>query len=156
MNPVKFTAQQIPTEDKGLTAILPVSILIALLLTAPAARSQQDDLFKKDAYRQTMCERWELDSGSRRKTFIITPYKPIYITAGRWSGSPNTQPKSGNPAYSLPFPVAYNNYEAKFQLSLKIKVLQAMFWGHGDLWIGYTQKAHWQIYNEKLSRPSAN
>ncbi len=53
----------------------------------------------------------------------------------------------------MTFKVDYNNYEAKFQLSLKTKTLQNIFWGHGDLWIGYTQKAHWQLYNVKLSRP---
>ena len=115
--------------------------------------AQTDDIFRKEAYRQPVVERWELDSASRKKTFIITPYKPIYVTAGRWSSSPNIQPISGNPAYSAITPVAYNNYEAKFQLSLKTKAIQRIFWGHGDLWIAYTQKAHWQIYNVKLSRP---
>jgi len=133
--------------------LLSAVILPCCLLTVQLSSAQQDDIFKKESYRQSMSQRWELDDSSRRKTFIITPYKPIYITAGRWSSNPNTRPTSGNPAYSLPFPVAYNNYEAKFQLSLKIKALQKIFWGHGDLWVAYTQRAHWQLYNAKLSRP---
>jgi phospholipase A1 len=115
--------------------------------------AQTDNIFRRDAYQQTLSQRWELDSVNRKGTFLITPYKPIYVTAGRWSSNPNTQPTSENPLYSSTTAVDYNNYEAKFQLSLKTKVLQRIFWGYGDLWVGYTQKAHWQIYNEKLSRP---
>ena len=128
-------------------------VTIYFFLFCCNAFSQADDIFRKETYRQTMSQRWELDSIYRRKTFVITPYKPIYVTAGRWSSKPNRQPMSGNPAYSLPSPVDYNNYEAKFQLSLKTKIFQRMFWGHGDLWVAYTQQAHWQVYNEKLSRP---
>jgi phospholipase A1 len=118
-----------------------------------ASKAQSNSLFRKDAERETMTQRWELDSSSRKGTFIVTPYKPVYVTAGRWSNSPNVQPYSENPAYSLPFKVGYNNYEAKFQLSLKTKVLQNIFKSGGDLWVGYTQKAHWQVYNAELSRP---
>ncbi len=100
-----------------------------------------------------MAERWELESKYRKGHFKITPYKPIYVTAGRQSNNPNTRPTSENPAYTLPFRVNYNNYEAKFQLSLKTKVASGLFFGHGDLWIAYTQKAHWQVYNSELSRP---
>jgi phospholipase A1/A2 len=75
------------------------------------------------------------------------------IRAGRWSNHPNVKPTSENPAYTLPFKVNYNHYEAKFQFSLKTKVLQGMFNHHADLWVAYTQKAHWQIYNAELSRP---
>lgn len=101
---------------------------------------------------KSISERWELDDSTRRGTFLITSYKPFYVTAGRWSSSPNKQPYSENPAYSVPKPINYNKYEARFQLSFKTKVLQRMFWGKGDLWVAYTQKAHWQIYNTKLSR----
>ncbi len=128
-------------------------ITILYCFFAVALKAQSNSLFKKDAVRETMSQRWELDSSSRRGTFIVTPYKPVYVTAGRWSNSPNVQPYSENPAYSLPFRVAYNNYEAKFQLSLKTKVFQNIFKTGGDLWVGYTQKAHWQVYNAKLSRP---
>ena len=103
-------------------------------------------------YIKSLSERWELDADTRRGTFLLTSYKPFYVTAGRWSSHPNTQPTSQNPNYSVPDPIAYNNYEAKFQLSFKTKVLQTLFWGYGDLWVAYTQRAHWQIYNTNLSR----
>ncbi len=108
---------------------------------------------EQQVYVKTISERWELDSATRRGTFLLTSYKPIYVTAGRWSSNPNQQPTSENPNYSQPFPIEYNNYEAKFQLSFKTKVLQTIFWGYGDLWVAYTQKAHWQIYNTEISRP---
>lgn len=131
------------------TSILPVLCLFNPIGTT----AQTNSLFSRFAGTQTMTERWELDSATRRGTFLITPYRPVYITAGRRSSNPNEKPTSENPLYTLPFRVPYNNYEAKFQLSFKAKVLQGLFAGHGDLWIAYTQKAHWQLYNEKLSRP---
>ncbi len=106
----------------------------------------------QSAHIKSISERWELDDSTRRGTFLLTSYKPFYVTAGRWSSSPNKQPYSENPAYSVPSPINYNKYEARFQLSFKTKVLQRIFWGKGDLWVAYTQKAHWQIYNSKLSR----
>jgi phospholipase A1 len=123
------------------------------LCTACLLQAQPNNLFSKYAQRQTMAERWELDDSTRKGTFLVTPYKPVYVTAGRWSNKPNQQPHSENPAYSLPFPVEYNHYEAKFQLSLKTKIAQQLFCKKADLWVGYTQKAHWQLYNVKLSRP---
>jgi phospholipase A1 len=59
------------------------------------------------------------------------------------------RPKSGNldPDYIA---LHYNNIEAKFQ-ALRLKSVARCFWGHGDLWLAYTQKSHWQIYNNNLS-----
>ncbi len=102
---------------------------------------------------KTMSQRWELDEADKLGTFRLTSYKPFYITAGRRSNNPNTLPQSENPDYSATEPKPYNNYEARFQLSFKTKVLESFLFGHGDLWLGYSQVAHWQIYNTELSRP---
>lgn len=101
---------------------------------------------------KTLSQRWEIDKEDRKGTFRLTSYKPFYVTAGRRSNNPNKLPQSENPDYSTTAPINYNNYEARFQLSFKTKVLESFLFGHGDLWIGYTQVAHWQIYNTEISR----
>lgn len=126
---------------------------VFLCFSITESPAQEAPIFDKKPYAHSLSERWELDSATRKGTFLITPYKPVYITAGRWSDNPNEQPTSENPAYSLPFRVDYGNYEAKYQLSFKVKILQELFGRHGDLWIAYTQRSHWQIYNTNFSRP---
>lgn len=117
-------------------------------------RAQADPLFTKNSTFGSLSDRWELDSATRKGTFRVTPYKPLYVTAGRWSSDPNEKPVSENPAYNYPFnDIKLGRYEARFQLSLKVKVLQGVLGKHGDLWVGYTQKSHWQVYNTTYSRP---
>jgi phospholipase A1/A2 len=117
------------------------------------AQGHKEPLFTDTLYKHSLSQRWELEPATKKGTFRITPYKPVYITAGRWSDRPNEQPVSENPDYSLSFPIDLGNYEAKYQLSFKVKLLQEIFGKHGDLWIAYTQKSHWQIYNTRISRP---
>lgn len=120
-----------------------------------SAAAQVQALFNDNSQPRTMTQRWELDTTAVRGTFLVTPYKPIYILPVRWSSLPNEQPFSGNGKldYIAPPGTNYNNIETKFQLSFKIKILQSIFWGHGDLWVGYTQVSNWQLYNASLSRP---
>ena len=101
---------------------------------------------------KTLSEVWDLDKKDRQGTFKIAPYKPIYVTAGRWSNRPNKMPQSENPNNSLTESRDFNSFEAKFQLSFKTKVAQSVFFGTADLWLGFTQVAHWQVYNKDLSR----
>lgn len=120
-----------------------------------SANAQVQALFNDKVELKTMSARWELDSTSSRGTFLVTPYKPIYVLPFRWSSNPNEQPQSGNnePEYVNTTPVDYDAIESKFQLSFKTKILQNFLWGHADLWVAYTQVSIWQIYNEDLSRP---
>lgn len=127
-------------------------LFLPLLFFAFHAEAQEIITPQAKIISQTLSQRWELDSADKKRTFRLNYYKPFYITAGRWSNNPNFQPQSENPDFSVPEASPYNNYEAKFQLSFRSKVLQSMFWGHGDLWIAYTQVAHWQIFNTDLSR----
>jgi phospholipase A1 len=126
-------------------------IVFSLLISNVFGQDRNEALFLKK--QQTLAERWELERTYHKGVFIITPYKPVFVTAGRKSSDPNEQPTSENPNYTLPLKINYNQYEAKFQFSLKTKVIYGLFNGYGDLWVGYTQKAHWQIYNAELSRP---
>lgn len=98
--------------------------------------------------------RWETDSANRKPCFLITPYKPVYFLLGNYTNNTNSAPQSFNPVYTVPDSntIPLNQTEFKFQISMKFKVLQNIFWGHGDLWAAYTQNSHWQLYNAKLSR----
>jgi len=129
--------------------------IFLLLFSCFAVNAQVQALFNSKTQLRNLTERWELDTTSVRGTFLITPYKPMFVLPARWSNNPNNRPESGNtdPDYVAPVGLEYNSVETKFQLSFKTKILQSIFWGHGDLWLAYTQKSHWQIYNNALSRP---
>ena len=100
-----------------------------------------------------MAERWELGKENHKGIFLLTPYRQNYLTPFRWINNINDQPKSENPAYTSPNKLLYKNQEASFQFSFKTKIAKNIFWGYGDIWVAYTQKAFWQIYTDKLSRP---
>lgn len=106
-----------------------------------------------DVIEKTLSERWELDDVNKNGTFKLTFYKPIYVLPVRWTNDPNELPQSENPENSFTETQNYNNVEAKFQLSFKTKLIQSFLFGYGDLWLGYTQLANWQVYNDPISRP---
>lgn len=134
-----------------MSRVLKFCCLLVLFLScfqSVLAQSVLDNLIIK----KTLSQDWELDSIDKKGTFKLVSYKPIYVTAGRWTSKPNVLPFSENPKYSATEIDDYNKYEAKFQISFKTKILQSAFFGLGDVWVGYTQKAHWQVYNKKFSR----
>jgi phospholipase A1 len=134
----------------------PKKLLVLLLFTFYfySSQAQIQSLFNDKVELKSMVARWELDSTSARGTFLVTPYKSIYILPFVWSSNINEKPHSGNtsPDYVAPN-LNYDVVELKFQLSFKTKILQSFLWGKADLWVAYTQVSHWQIYNSELSRP---
>jgi len=97
--------------------------------------------------------RWELSPESKLGTFNLRGYKPVYLMPIFVTSNQNTEPKSPNPLNTVTTPQPLQNSEAKFQLSLKTKVWQGVFGDYGDVWVGYTQDSHWQVYNSEASRP---
>ena len=130
-----------------------ICVIILFAFFTISANAQEANFLNENPGFYNLSRRWELDSSTKRGTFLLTPYRPIYILPGRWSSNPNESPKDENLNYAYPLKVPLDKYEAKFQLSFKTKILQGIFWNHGDLWIAYTQRSHWQIYNKVLSRP---
>lgn len=128
------------------------TILSLWLLLLVCFNLKAQTLLDKPTRYKSIATVWDLDKQNKQGTFKITAYKPIYIAAFRWSDSPNRLPYSENSDYSVTEEIEYNSLEAKFQLSFKTKIAESILFGEGDLWIGYTQVAHWQIFNTDISR----
>jgi hypothetical protein len=101
----------------------------------------------------TIEDRWELDAASRRGTFLLRPYKPMYVLPAHWTDSPNRQPVSDGVGNSLPVEVPSRAIDAKIQLSFKVKLWETIGGSDVDLWGGYSQSSYWQVYTPALSRP---
>ena len=96
---------------------------------------------------------YDLDKNSERGTWTVRPYRPTYVLPIFYTFDPNLGPST--PSQEV-YPRTSNdtrNTELKFQLSLKTKVMEDLFDTSADLWFGYTQESHWQVYNEDNSRP---
>ena len=96
--------------------------------------------------------RWELDPANKLGTFNLRSYRPVYVMPFFATSRLNATPRSPNPNNTVSDPARLDNVEAKFQFSLKTKVVQDLL-GDADLWVGYTQSSRWQVYNGRESRP---
>lgn len=132
------------------TICLTFYLLSSLICFAQDNEEEEDWIFKNS---KSMSELWELKDEYHRGTFLITSYKPTYLTLAKYSSNTNRFPRSENSSKTLNSPVNLDPIEAKFQLSLKTKIFHNMFQGHLDLWMAYSQTAYWQIYNVERSRP---
>lgn len=95
---------------------------------------------------------YDLDKNSERGTWTVRPYRPTYVLPLFYTFDPNLNP--GTPSQETESYSANDirETELKFQLSLKTKVAEDLFDTNADLWFGYTQESHWQVYNEDNSR----
>ncbi|WP_201587798.1 phospholipase A [Psychrobacter jeotgali] len=98
---------------------------------------------------------YDLDQNSERGTWTLRPHNPNYILPLFYSFDPNLTPSSSRVGEAGREYTSneMRNTELKFQISLKAKVAEDLFDTRSDLWFGYTQQSHWQVYNEDNSRP---
>jgi phospholipase A1 len=81
----------------------------------------------------------------------LKSYKQNYMMAYSHNSQPNYLPTSPNPANQVVTPLALQDKEVKFQISLKH--ILADYDNAGTLWLGYTQLAFWQAYNQSYAQP---
>lgn len=130
-----------------------IQILVFFFFTTASVLGQSSIFKKRDSY-LTLSQIWELEPETNDETFLITAYKPSYILLFRFSSHRRDVPFETVPDEEVPTdkPIELDNVEATLQFSLKTKVAQRIF-GNGALWLGYTQKSYWQVYNAEFSRP---
>ncbi|MBJ7879594.1 phospholipase A [Gelidibacter salicanalis] len=124
------------------------------LLTCSYALYAQGLFRKKDSIvTKSLSESWELDKKDKNGTFRLNSYKPFYVLPAQWTNRINEMPQSIGSEPAFDEPADLHSTEVKFQISFKTKLIQSFLFGKGDIWVGYTQTANWQVYNKQLSRP---
>ena len=119
----------------------------------PTTAAANAAVLSEDAAPSVLGKAWELDSDQRGHTLRIRQYKPVYVLPMFFASSTNDQPSSPATGHSVTTPLDLDAREAKLQFSLKAKVFEDIFGDNGDLWFGYTQVSHWQVYDGERSRP---
>jgi phospholipase A1 len=108
-----------------------------------------------------LSRKWQLDPETRKKEdrWSIQLHRANYILPYTNNFHQEKQTyESANPG------TVVQDAEAKFQISLKIKLLESILdyfnkeWGPSlgtnvDLWVAYTQLSFWQVYNTAQSSP---
>lgn len=89
---------------------------------------------------------YDLDKNSEVGKWKLRAHNPMYILPVFVHDNPNRTPSTATRAEAN-LGQQYKAPELKYQLSMKTKVAEDLFDGNADVWFGYTQQSHWQIYN---------
>lgn len=124
-------------------------------ITAPKLTADTDFSLPKSAlgHYSPLSLAYDLDKNSDHGLWTARPHNANYILPLYMNLRPNRNPATPNQAAVSSSPNEMRIPELKFQVSLKTKAAENLFGTHADLWVGYTQRSHWQVYNEDHSRP---
>lgn len=155
------SAQRLACYDRwaGRSPAKPAPATSAPVTTAPAAAvAQRPSLSSASA----LGRRWGLDADAPVAPFTFQPHRQNYVLPLSRTDAVNNAPYQPTldalaaagviPQASVPLDAT----EARFQLSLKVKVWDDIVPGRADLWFGYTQQSAWQVYNRDISSPFRN
>ncbi len=82
--------------------------------------------------------------------YTITSHHPNYFLLGSYSPH---RPDAATFLDDGDTDEQAQKVESKFQISLKALLWENAFGGTGDLFVGYTQRSFWQMYNRSASSP---
>lgn len=133
------------SRSSGFRRCLAPLLLLPLLLVLTGALWAQAPRQAKLSY---FTELWHLDKEARVGRPWVTFHRTNYALAFSYNTSPNQAPwQALDPPKSIVKP------EVTFQLSFKAKLWQDMLGKPVDLWVAYTQRSFWQLYNFADSSP---
>lgn len=93
-------------------------------------------------------QRLAAERDAQNNLYTITAHRPNYFLLGSYSTN-----RPSNASFAHGGDDEAQKVESKFQISLKALVLQDAFNGTGDIFLGYTQRSFWQMYNRDASSP---
>ncbi len=94
--------------------------------------------------------RLEAEDESVLQPFSLMTHKPNYVLAAAWNSKGWTNRVLEQTA---PRTSSYEDYEAQFQVSIKVPLGIGLFNGHVDWYAAYTNRSFWQVYDHVDSEP---
>jgi phospholipase A1 len=115
-----------------------------LHVTIPDMVEDDDDTV---ALHHAMMRKEIIETRAAHLPFVILPHRPNYFMPFAYSHKPDNEP------FEKVLPSDFNNVEAIFQVSIKYQIGQLDNANKHRIYVAYTNKSFWQVYNDELSSP---
>ena len=122
-------------------------IFILCLLIIPTSRADDAHETEVTDDKSALDRRILIERQTRYQPFVLTPHRPNYILPISYNRKPN------NAALDTSQNGELDNYEIKFQFSVKFPIVENLFNGKGSIQFAYTNLSFWQAYDAGASRP---
>ncbi len=99
--------------------------------------------------RPLLTNRLRMEELNRTNRFVLTPHRRNYILPFNHKSSAYTKPYVESDSHLQDL----DQTEVDFQFSIKILLREGIFDDNGHLYLGYTNRSLWQLYNRDLSAP---
>lgn len=90
---------------------------------------------------------------SEKNRNVLTPHYRNYILPVSYIRNPNSRPFDGLKSIDGETGEALDNFEAKYQLSLKVPLYNNFADSDQAIYMGFTLQSYWQLYNKDISSP---
>ena len=125
-----------------------ISLLCLAALVIPCMGIAEDVTNDESTEEKSALDRRiEAERRTRLQPFVLTPHKPNYVLPVTYNETPNNAPFDPVTDGEL------DNYEIKFQISVKFPIVDDQFGKQGSLQFAYTNLSFWQAYNRDSSSP---
>lgn len=105
-----------------------------------------------DADQSLIMQRFERERSAESTRSVLIPHRRNYLIPVSYNLSPNSAPFVDTFGDLLPEDEV-DRFESTFQISLKFSLANDLFLDNDELFIGFTAKSFWQVYNKDVSAP---
>ncbi len=96
-----------------------------------------------------LSQMYDLDQNDPRGILTVREHNPMYLLPAWYNSSPNRYPESPSRGVADDaVSTEQKRLEAKMQVSFKTKLMEDLFKTRADMWFGYTQTSHWQLWSQ--------
>jgi phospholipase A1 len=104
---------------------------------------------KADQSESLVIERIERERAVQDNASVLLAHRRNYFLPVTWARQPNNAVFENDSDFNE----SLDNFEAQFQISLKLPLAEGLFSENDALFAGFTLRAFWQVYNTDVSAP---